>query len=70
MSKKLTYEELEQRVRELEKKHLNRRLSEENLRKSEETARALLNATTDSAILINTEGQIFAINEIAVTDLG
>lgn len=70
MSKKLTYEELEQRVRELEKKYLIRRRSEENFRKSEETARALLNATSDSAILIDTEGQIIAINEIAVYRLG
>ena len=47
-----------------------RKLTEIALRKSEETARALLNATSDSAILIDTEGTIIAINEIAVHRLG
>ena len=47
-----------------------RKRTENALRQSEETTRALLNATSDSAILIDTEGTIFAINEIAVHRLG
>ncbi len=47
-----------------------RKRTEEALRKSEETARALLNATSDSAILIDTEGIVIALNEIAVRRLG
>lgn len=39
------------------------------LHQAEETARALLNATTDSAILIDTKGKILAINEIAAKRL-
>jgi len=39
------------------------RLAEEALRASEETARALLNATADAAILIDAGGKIFAINK-------
>ena len=70
MSDKPTYEELEQRVKELEKESITRTRTKEALRRSEETARALLNATTDSAILIDTEGTIIAINEIAVQRLG
>ncbi len=37
---------------------------------AEETARALLNATSESAILINTKGVILAVNEAAVSRLG
>jgi len=70
MARKLTYEELEQRVKELEKESITRTRAKETLRRSEETARALLNATSDSAILIDTEGTIIAINEIAVHRLG
>jgi PAS domain S-box-containing protein len=70
MANKPTYEELEQRVKELEKEFSRRMRAKETLRQSEETARALLNATSDSAILIDTEGTIIAVNEIAVHRLG
>ncbi|HQH51025.1 MAG TPA: PAS domain S-box protein [Candidatus Hydrogenedentes bacterium] len=40
-----------------------RRLAEEALRKSEETARALLNATSDHVGLIDHEGRLLALNE-------
>jgi diguanylate cyclase (GGDEF)-like protein/PAS domain S-box-containing protein len=39
-------------------------------RESEETARGLLNAPTDTAILIDTEGGILAINQTAAQRLG
>jgi len=70
MAEKPTHEELEQRIKELENELGRRMRAKETLRQSEETARALLNATSDSAILIDTEGTIIAINEIAVHRLG
>ena len=62
--------ELRQRITQLEKSETSRKWAEEALRESEETARALLNAPIDSVILINPEGTILAINEIAAQGLG
>lgn len=42
----------------------------ESLRDREETAQALLNATTDSLILLDPEGTILALNDAAARDLG
>ena len=70
MAEKPTHAELEQRVKELENELDRRMRTKETLRQSEETARALLNATSDSAILIDTQGTIIAINEVAVHQLG
>jgi PAS domain S-box-containing protein len=47
-----------------------RKRAEEALRESEETARALLNAPTESAILLDTKGTILALNETAAQRLG
>ena len=47
-----------------------RKLIEEELRRSEETGRALLDALSDSAYLIDGEGTILAINEIGAMELG
>ncbi len=47
-----------------------RQQAEEALRQSEETVRALLNASMDSAILIDTEGTILAINQTGAQRLG
>jgi PAS domain S-box-containing protein len=47
-----------------------RKLVEEELRRSEETARALLNAPEDTSLLIDTEGVILAINETAARRFG
>jgi len=47
-----------------------RKRMEEALRESEDTARALLNATTDLAMLINLEGRILAINKTGAQILG
>ncbi len=44
--------------------------AEEALRESEATARALLNAPTDSVILIDDQGKILALNEIAASRFG
>jgi PAS domain S-box-containing protein len=47
-----------------------RKKAEEALRESEATARALLNAPTDSVILIDNQGKILALNEIAASRFG
>ena len=47
-----------------------RKRAEEKLRESEETMRALVNAPTDSAMLIDTEGIIFVINEVGAKTFG
>jgi len=46
------------------------RRTEEALWRSEETARALLNAPTDSALLLDPDGVIVALNEAAAERLG
>lgn len=43
----------------------NHRRTTEALRQSEDTVRALLDATTETALLIDTEGKILALNQIA-----
>ncbi len=70
METKPTYEELEKRVEQLEQMAIQWKRTEEKRRKSEETARALLNAPTESALLIDTEGAILALNETAHQRLG
>ncbi len=47
-----------------------RKLAEEALRVSEETAQALLNAPTDSAVLVEADGTIMALNETMARSLG
>jgi PAS domain S-box-containing protein len=46
------------------------RVAEEALRESEEKMRALLNASTESAFLMNNDGIIFALNETTARRLG
>lgn len=47
-----------------------RKRLEDELRKSEETARALLNAPPESALLLDRDGKIIALNNTAVQRLG
>jgi PAS domain S-box-containing protein len=47
-----------------------RKRAESALRESETTARALMNAPTDSVLLINDQGIILALNEIAASRFG
>jgi PAS domain S-box-containing protein len=54
----------------LENEIAQRRRAEEALRESEETARALVNATTDSVFLIDAAGTVLALNEITAKRLG
>jgi len=48
---------------------IRRREAEQALRESEETAQALLNAPTDSALLLDTGGRVLAANESAALAL-
>ncbi|MBN1591078.1 MAG: PAS domain-containing protein [Pirellulales bacterium] len=75
------HDELEQRVAQrtaelatantaLRQKIAERKQAEEALRQSEETARALLNVATESAILINLDSTIVTLNETAAQRLG
>jgi diguanylate cyclase (GGDEF)-like protein/PAS domain S-box-containing protein len=66
MTTKPTYEELEKLANALKQEVAACSNLQGFLHQAEETARALLNATTDSAILIDTQGGILAINENAV----
>ena len=69
MAAKPTYEELEQLANALTQEVVTCSNIQRYLHQAEETARALLNATNDSAILINTQGTILAINENAAKRL-
>ena len=65
MPLKPNYEELEKQVASLNQELSTYRHFQRHLQHAEQTAKALLNAATDSAILIDTKGKILAANEIA-----
>lgn len=48
----------------------DRKRAEEKVRESEATARALLNAPTDSVLLLDTDGKILDLNETAAMRIG
>jgi len=70
MTEKPTYEELEQRVTELEKESVERKRIEERLEEKEQTLKALLNAPPETAILVDLEGTVLAINEVGAQRIG
>ncbi len=61
---------LEKRIRKLEEELHRFRQADKSMGEGEDTARALLNATSESAILIDAKGIILAVNEVAVQMLG
>ncbi|MBN1832143.1 MAG: PAS domain S-box protein [Deltaproteobacteria bacterium] len=63
-------ERLRRRVSELEMLEIERKQAQEALRESENRARALLDAPTESAILIDPDGRITAANHMAGKYLG
>ena len=67
---KPTYEELEKRILELEREVETLKSKEDVLKIREGTLRALLNAPTETAILVDLDGNILAINEIAARRIG
>lgn len=62
MSVKPTYEELEERVRELEEESKRLKLAEETLRESEERHRSIFENSLDGIILSCPDGRILAAN--------
>jgi PAS domain S-box-containing protein len=71
MASKPTYEELEQRVKELEEEAAERKLVEEALRDSEERYHAIFEQAADSIVLIDGEtGALVEFNERAHDSLG
>ena len=63
-------ERLRRRISELEMLEIERKRAQEALSESENRARALLNAPTESAILIDPDGRITAANNMAGKYLG
>jgi len=61
---------LEKRIRKLEEELQRCSQADKSMGEGEDTARALLNATSESAILIDAKGIILAVNEVAVQMLG
>ena len=70
MKKKPTYGELEKRVEDLEQEVLEQQQRREEQLEQTEALRSLLNALTESAILVDLEGGILTINETAAQRLG
>jgi len=70
MKNKPTYEELERKVGELEQEVLTRQREQEEQRKQAETLRSLLNALSETALLVDREDRILTINETGAQRLG
>jgi len=62
MSKKPTYEELEQRIKELEQEAVERNRSEEALQGSEEKYRALVETTDTGYLILDEAGRVIDAN--------
>ena len=65
MTQKPTYEELEQRVLRLEKKLSNLKLTEKALQKIEDDMSGILDATTETILLIDRQGMVVTANQTA-----
>ena len=70
MTKKPTYQKLEQRVIELEKEAVERRQTEEVLRKREERYRLLIENANEAVISTDIDGKMLALNKTAAAYLG
>ncbi|MBW2331605.1 MAG: hypothetical protein JRF30_11985, partial [Deltaproteobacteria bacterium] len=58
MGKKLTYKELEERVKELEKEAVERRRADEALRESEEKLAGIIASVTDHMSMMDEQHNI------------
>ena len=70
MTSKPTYEELEQRVKELEKEALERKRVEEELRENSTRYRTLLETADDAIAFKDSEGLYVEVNKEFVRRLG
>jgi len=71
MDRKPIYEELEQRIKELEQEAVLRKLAEQALRESEERYRTIFELAADSIVLIDGErGELVEFNKRAHESLG
>lgn len=70
MAKKPTYEELEQRIKELEKEAIKRKQAEEALKESEERYSTLFDRSLDCVYLHDFEGNFIDANPVALELLG
>jgi PAS domain S-box-containing protein len=70
MTSRPSYEELEQRVRELEKEAVGRKKAEESLRESEAQKRAILDASVDRIRYVDKDMRIIWANMTTAADLG
>ncbi len=61
---------LRQQNAELEKVEAKHKKAEGELQEKEQTLRSLLNAPTESAMLVDTEGKILSLNEVSANRLG
>lgn len=70
MTKKLSYENLEQRVKELEEEVRTRKLAEDALRESERIYRTIFDSIPASIVLIDKKGRIIDIDPYHMTCIG
>ena len=70
MKKNPSFEELEKRVEELEQRILEQGRAYESQVEEAEALQSLLNALTESVMLVDLEGRILTINEIGAQRLG
>ncbi len=70
MAKKPTYEELEQRVKELEHKTFDRKQAEEALIESEEKYRSMMEAMRDPIYILSSEYRVEYMNPIMIKRIG
>ena len=70
MTSKPTYEELEQRVNELEQEDVKRKQTEGQVQKSERLYKNLIESANDAIVLTNINGKFLLFNETAASHLG
>ena len=70
MVDKLTYEDLEQRVKELEKDAIGRKRPEEALRFERDNLRNIFESIEDGIYIVNQQYDIQYVNHVLVKDFG